>query len=46
MKDIEQSSPLSLVVEELLADTAVALPLLTLSELSQIYYVTEGLPLR
>jgi hypothetical protein len=45
MKDIEQSSPLSLVVEELLADTAVALPLLTL-ELSQIYYVTEGLPLR
>jgi hypothetical protein len=46
MKDIEQSSPLSLVVEELLADAAVALPLLTLSELSRIYYVTEGFPLR
>ena len=44
MKDIENSSPLSLVIEELLKDAAIALPLLTLSELCQIYYVMEGLP--
>lgn len=45
MRDIEHSSPLSLLVEELLIDAATALPLLTLSELSRVYYVPEGLPL-
>jgi hypothetical protein len=42
MKDMQQSSPLSLIVEELLRDASIYLLLLSLSELSRIYFVTEG----
>ena len=39
MRDVERSSPLALVIEELLAMAARRMPLLALSELSGIYYV-------
>jgi hypothetical protein len=39
MRDVERNSPLALAVEELLAMTARRMPLLSLSELSRIYFV-------
>jgi hypothetical protein len=44
MKDIEGSSPLSILADELLESAASMLPLLTYSELARIYYVAEGVP--
>ena len=45
ISDIEHSSPLSLVVEELLNSATNEIPMLALSELARRYYVAEGLPL-
>ena len=42
MRDVEQSSPLALAVEELLAMVAVRMPLLTLSEMERTYFVPIG----
>jgi hypothetical protein len=39
MRDVERSSPLALVVEDLVAMAARRVPLLTVSELSGIYHV-------
>ena len=42
MRDVERSSPLSLVIEELLAMAAQRMPLLTLSELAGTCFVPAG----
>ena len=45
MNDIYKSSPLSIIVDDFLEAAMTTLPLLSLCELSQKYYVREGVPI-